>query len=73
MRGYLAQHGMGDLSRLTAEEIAEACRIAAGWPTSVTGGPQGGDEVVDGEIVDPVDAQLVMDAEVVEEPEGGWL
>ena len=84
VRGYLAQHGMGDLSALTAEQIIEACRIAAGWPTSVAGDdPQGGDDAVDGEVTvedvaeafgaEVVDAQLIQDAEVVNEPPEGWL
>lgn len=46
IRAYLAQHGMGNPHAYTLAEANEACRIVAGWPTSVAG------EVVDAEVVE---------------------
>jgi hypothetical protein len=65
VRGYLAQHGMGDLSKLTADQLTEACRIAAGWPTSVQVPEQAEAEADDAEAVE---ALGIVDAEVVEDP-----
>jgi hypothetical protein len=70
VRTYLGKNDMGNLPELTAEQLTEACRIAAGWPTSVvsmTEAPEDDTDAVDAEVVG--DGTETVD-EATDEPEG---